>query len=311
MDSREPGGGRRLLALVGPTASGKTDAAIELARSLDADIVSVDSMLVYRGLDIGTAKPTAAQRARVRHHLIDVVDPHEPFTVARYRELADAAIADVHRRRRVALLAGGSGLYYRAVVDRLAFPGTDPDIRAELEHEASTLGAAPLHARLRALDPPAAAKIEPANVRRTVRALEVAAVTGRPFSSYAATWTEYRPERVTAIGVEIDPAVLAERIERRIERMLDLGFLDEVRGLLDGGFGPWLTATQAIGYVELTRHLGGSMSLDEAAATTARRTRQFARRQLAWFRRDPRIRWVRAGPGGAIESLDDIRAALA
>jgi tRNA dimethylallyltransferase len=311
MGPRRAHGGGRLVALVGPTASGKTDAALEVASPLGAEIVSVDSMLVYRGMDIGTAKPTPAQRARVPHHLIDVAEPNEPFTAARYRSLAEAAIADVHRRRGAALLAGGSGLYYRAVVDRLRFPGTDADTRAELEREASTLGAAPLYARLRALDPRAAEKIEPANVRRTVRALEVAAVTGRPFSTYAAAWEEYPDERVTAIGVEIDAAALRERIERRVGRMLQLGFLDEVRRLLDRGLGPWLVTTQAIGYAELVRHLDGSISLDEAATTTVRRTRQFARRQLAWFRRDPRIRWIRAGSGGAMDSLDEIRDALA
>ena len=181
-----------LLALVGPTAAGKTEAGIAVAERLGAEIVSVDSMLVYRGMDVGTAKPTAEQRARVPHHLLDVAEPSEPFSVARYQELAREAVAGIRSRGRRVLLVGGSALYERAVVDDLGFPGTDPDTRRDLEAEAAVVGAAGLHERLAASDPAAAAKIEPGNVRRTVRALEVAELTGQPFSSFAGGWERLR-----------------------------------------------------------------------------------------------------------------------
>ena len=304
------GGGEPLLAIVGPTACGKTEAALELAASLGAEVISVDSMLVYRGMDIGTAKPTPAERARVPHHLVDVADPEERFSVARYQSLAIEAVEEIRRRGRRVLLAGGSGLYYRAVVDRLEFPGTDPGIRAELEAEASVVGGIPLYARLGALDPPAAAKIEPANVRRTVRALEVAAITGRPFSAFSEAWDAYPEGRVVAAGIELDGETLDRRVRQRVSRMLDLGFADEVRGLLDRGLGRWLTASQAIGYLEMARHLEGALSLEEAVAGTVKRTKALARRQMAWFRRDPRVRWFAAGPGGAAGLAADLRSYL-
>jgi tRNA dimethylallyltransferase len=295
---RGSGGGEPLLAVVGPTASGKTEAALELAASLGAEIVSVDSMLVYRGMDVGTAKPTLAERARVPHHLIDVADPEERFSVARYQSLALEAVEEIRRRGRRVLLAGGSGLYYRAVVDRLEFPGTDPGTRAELEAEARVAGGPRLYARLGALDPPAASKIEPANVRRTVRALEVAAITGRPFSAFSDAWDAYPEGRVVAAGIELDGEALDRRVRERVRRMIDRGFVEEVRGLLDRGLGRWLTASQAIGYLEIARHLEGLVSIDEAVAGTVKRTKALARRQTAWFRRDPRIRWFAAGPAG-------------
>lgn len=304
------GGGEPLLAIVGPSACGKTEAALELAAPLRAEIVSVDSMLVYRGMDVGTAKPTVGERARIPHHLIDVADPEERFSVARYQSLALEAVEEIRGRGRRVLLAGGSGLYYRAVVDRLEFPGTDPWTRAELEAEARAAGGSRLYARLGALDPPAAAKIEPANVRRTVRALEVAAITGRPFSAYSAAWDAYPDGRVVAAGIELDGEVLELRVRERVRRMLDLGFVDEVRGLLDRGLGRWLTASQAIGYLEIARHLEGALSLDEAVAVTVKRTKALARRQMAWFRRDPRIRWFAAGPEGATGLADDLRGYL-
>ena len=284
-------------ALVGPTASGKTEAAIEVAERLDAEIVSVDSMLVYVGMDVGTAKPTPAQRARVPHHLIDVAEPSEPFSVARYQALCREAVREIRGRGRRVLLAGGTVLYLRAVVDDLEFPGTEPSVRAELEAEAASLGATRLYERLAASDPVAAAKIEPGNVRRVVRALEVAELTGRPFSSFALAWGRYEPERMRAAGVRMPRAVLAERIEARVAGMLEAGLLDEVRSLVDRGFGSWLTASQAIGYAEFARHLAGELSLEEAVAGTVRRTKALARRQMAFLRRDPRIRWFETGDG--------------
>lgn len=299
-----------LLALVGPTASGKTEAAIALAEVLGAEVVSVDSMLAYRGMDVGTAKPTAEQRARVPHHLVDVAEPSEPFSVARYQALAREAIEGIRARGRRVLLAGGSGLYLRAVVDDLVFPGTDPEVRRELEREAATAGAIRLYERLWRVDPVAAAKIEQGNVRRTVRALEVSRITGRPFSSFAADWDRYDPSRVRAAGVSLPRSVLARRIAARVAGMLERGLLEEVRTLVERGFGGWLTATQAIGYAEFARHLAGELSVEEAVAATVRRTKALARRQLAWFRRDPRIRWFEAGETGAVGVVEEIAGYL-
>jgi tRNA dimethylallyltransferase len=295
-----------LLALVGPTASGKTEAALAIAGSLGAEIVSVDSMLVYRGMDVGTAKPTPSEQARVPHHLMDLADPADAFSVARYQELGRVALADVVRRGGRPLLVGGSGLYFRALVDELEFPGTDAETRAALQLEAVAVGATRLHRRLALADPAAAAKIEPGNVRRTVRALEVAAITGREFSTYAEAWERYPTGRVRAAGIELPREVLVERIEARVRGMLDRGFLDEVRQLRDRGLGEWLTSTQAIGYAEMAAHLEGRCTLEDAVTATVSRTKSLARRQMAWFRRDPRIRWFRAGQDGAVARANDI-----
>jgi tRNA dimethylallyltransferase len=292
------------LALVGPTASGKTEASIELATRLGAEIMLVDSMTVYRGMDVGTAKPTATERRGVAHHLIDIADPGEPFSVAEFQRLARAAIADIEQRGRVPLLAGGSGLYFRAVVDDLEFPATDPDLRREVEAEAAALGPAGLHARLASFDPAAAARMEPTNLRRIVRALEVAALTGRPFSSFASGWDRYPGDRVRAAGITVPADVLRERIEGRARRMLEGGLLGETERLLAGGARPLLTANQAIGYAEAAEHLAGRIGLEEALETIVRRTKALARRQMAWFRRDPRIRWFEAE--SAVEAVDEI-----
>jgi tRNA dimethylallyltransferase len=295
----------RPLALVGATASGKTEAGVELAEALGGEVCSIDSMLVYRGMDIGTAKPTAEQQARVPHHLLDLAEPSERFTVARFQSLAREAIDDIRARRAVPLMVSGSGLYFRAVVDDLAFPGEDTRVRAELEDEARAAGVATLYRRLERLDPVAAAKIEPGNVRRVVRALEVPAITGAPFSSFAASWDRHDPARVRVVGVRIERDVLGHRIADRVAAMFAAGWVEEVQALLDRGFGGWLTATQAIGYSELARHLDGRLSLEEAWEGTVRRTKNLARRQMAWFRRDPRVRWLEAGAGGAAEVLDE------
>lgn len=297
---------RPMPALVGPTASGKTEAGILIAGSLGAEVVSVDSMLIYRGMDIGTAKPTDVQRGIVRHHLLDLAEPSEPFSVAQYQLTARDVLADLEGRETRPLLVGGSGLYFRACVDDLEFPSTDPATRADLERQADALGAARLYARLRDLDPIAAAKIEPGNIRRTIRALEVAGLTGRTFSSFATAWERYPSERVTVAGIDVDRTALNARIEARVEDMIRAGWLGEVRRLAEAGFGRWLTATQAIGYAELARHLEGDLSIEEAVALTVKRTKQLVRRQLAWFRRDPRVRWFSVGEGGATDAVDDI-----
>jgi tRNA dimethylallyltransferase len=299
-----------LLAIVGPTASGKTLAAIAVAARLEAEIVSVDSMLVYRGMDVGTAKPSPAEMARVPHHLVDVAEPSESFSVARYQTLGTAALREIAARRRPILLAGGSGLYYRALVDELEFPGTDPDTRGLLEREAEVVGADYMFTRLAELDPVGAAKIEPGNVRRTIRALEVAAITGRRFSSFATSWERYPDEHVRAAGLAIPREVLDTRARSRVFAMLEAGLLDEVRGLLERGLGGWLTSSQAIGYDEFARHLQGQLSLEDSVERTVRRTKDLARRQEAWFRRDPRIRWFGSGTAGAADVIDDVSAYL-
>jgi tRNA dimethylallyltransferase len=304
MAAPEDGAHRPLLAIIGPTATGKTEVGVKVAERLGAEIVSVDSTTVYRGMDVGTAKPSADQRARVPHHLLDVAEPSEPFTVAEYQRLARLAIEAISARGRRVLLLGGSGLYFRAIVDDLAFPPTDPTVRGELEREAVVVGARTLYGRLAEIDPVAAERIEPDNVRRTVRALEVTEITGRRFSSFAEAWERYPPERVRAAGIEIPRARLVERIERRVRWQLDHGLLAEVERLVRRGLDGWLTASQAIGYAEFARHLDGRLSLEDAVALTVRRTKALARRQLAWFRRDPRIRWFPAGNDGVAPSME-------
>jgi tRNA dimethylallyltransferase len=289
---------RPLLALVGPTASGKTEASIEIARALDAEIVCLDSMLVYRGMDIGTAKPDPEQRRLVPHHLLDLADPIEPFSVARFQTLARVAVADIESRGRNVLLVGGGGLYYRALVDGLEFPSTAPEVRALLEAEVTALGPEAMYRRLADLDPDAAGRIEPTNARRTVRALEVAALTGRPFSDYHRAWERYPAGGLLVAGVEVDRTSLYRRIELRVRGMMP-GLLGEAKTLMEDGFASFLTSSQAIGYAEAVACLRGAMSEEEAAAGTIKRTKALARRQMAWLRRDPRIRWFAAGQEGA------------
>ena len=311
MKPPEPGtGAGPLLALVGPTASGKSDAAVAIARSIQAEIVAIDSTTVYRGLDVGTAKPGRQQQAAVSHHLIDVVDPGEPFSVAEFQRLGLAAIISIRSRGLDPFLVGGSGLYYRALVDRLEFPGTLPSIRRLLEAEARVVGLESLYRRLADLDPEAARRIEPSNARRTVRALEVIALTGRRFSSFYRTWDRFEPGVVRAAGVLIPRSALHRRIEDRAVRIMP-ALIEETRELLDQGHERFINASQIIGYAEAVACLHGSMSEEEALAAFIRRTKALARRQLAWFRRDPRIRWFTAGDEGAMAVVEPIRSYLA
>ena len=298
------------IALVGPTAVGKTHLSLALADAVGAEIVSVDSMLVYRGMDVGTAKPSVGERARIPHHLIDIAEPSEPFSVARFQASAREVIGEIGARDRVPLLVGGSGLYFRAVVDDLGFPGTEPAIRSELERQADALGPERMYERLAATDPIAAARIEPGNVRRTIRALEVPAITGRAFSSYAEAWERYDSESVRAAGLRMPREDLMARIGDRVRSMLDDGWLDEVHSLVERGFGGWLTSTQAIGYAELARHLRGDMTLEAAVEATVKRTGNLARRQMSWFRRDPRIRWFDVDERGEMAAFGPILAYL-
>jgi tRNA dimethylallyltransferase len=284
----------RHLALVGPTASGKSAAALHVARARpDLELVSVDSMQVYRGMDIGTAKPTPAEQAEVRHHLIDIVDPDEDFTVARYQRAATLVLADIERRGKRALLVGGTGLYLQAVVDDLDIPGQWPEVRAELESELAQRGPEHLHARLAELDPTAAGRMEPTNRRRIVRALEVTIGSGRPFSSYGPGVHAHPDDRRFALaGIDLPVDLVDRRIADRYDDQLARGFVDEVRGLAARPGGLSRTARQALGYKELLAHLAGELDLDAAVDLAVRRTRRFARRQRAWFRRDRRITWI-------------------
>jgi tRNA dimethylallyltransferase len=277
------------LALVGPTASGKSALALEVARRLpDVELVSVDSMQVYRGMDVGTAKPTPAERAEVPVHLVDIADPSEDFSVVEFQAAALSVLADVEARDHRALLVGGTGLYLRAVVDGLSVPPQWPAVRAELEAEPDT---ASLHRRLAGLDPVAAARMTPTNRRRVVRALEVVVGSGRPFSSFGVGLDVHPPVPFLLAGVWLPREVVGERIARRFAAMVGAGLVGEVAALAARPRGLSRTASQALGYREVLAHLRGECSLDEAVDEAVRRTRRFARRQRVWFRRDPRVTW--------------------
>lgn len=302
----------RPVALVGATASGKSAVAMDVARLWDGvEIVSVDSMQVYRGMDIGTAKPTAAQRAEVTHHLIDIQEPWQPFDVARFQAEVRRCMADIAVRQRRALLVGGTGLYHRAIIDELDIPGQFPDVRVELEADADTPG---LHRRLVELDPVAASRMEPTNRRRVLRALEVTIGSERPFSGSGPGLDTYAEGAITQIGLAVEAPILSTRIEGRVAAMIEAGLVDEVRRLLAelsaDGRAFSRTAAQALGYRELAAHLAGGVDLAEAIDRTVHRTRQFARRQRSWFRRDPRITWVDATPG-TDAALPEVVAATA
>ena len=278
------------LALLGPTASGKSALALALADCRpEVEIVTVDAMQVYRGMDIGTAKATVDQQLAVPHHLIDLVDPHEDYAVQRWQRDAREAVAAIEARGHRALLVGGTGLYLRSIVDDLDIPGQYPLIRRELESEPDTVQ---LHARLVTLDPTAAARMEPTNRRRIVRALEVSVGASRPFSSFGPGLTSYAVPAIRQVGLRVPREVLDTNISVRYTAQLEAGFVDEVAALLARGDGWSSTARQALGYKELADHLLGQCSLDEAVALAAQRTRRFARRQQRWFARDPRVVWL-------------------
>ncbi|WP_164466314.1 tRNA (adenosine(37)-N6)-dimethylallyltransferase MiaA [Actinoplanes teichomyceticus] len=282
--------GPRVLTVVGPTAAGKSALSIALAHELGGEVVNADSMQLYRGMDIGTAKLTPAERAGVPHHLLDIWDVTVTAAVAEYQALARAAIDDIHARGRVPLLVGGSGLYVRAVLEEFEFPGTDPAVRARLEAELAETGPAPLFARLRERDPAAAERILPSNGRRIVRALEVIELTGQPFTAALPDPKPYYD--AVQIGVDRDAAELDERIAVRVEQMWRHGLLDEVRTLDAAGIRHGRTASRALGYQQALAQLDGTMTEDAARADTVRGTRRFVRRQRSWFRRDPRITWL-------------------
>jgi tRNA dimethylallyltransferase len=279
-----------VIAVVGPTAAGKSDLAVELALRLDGEAVNADSMQLYRGMDIGTAKLTPEEMRGVPHHLLDVWDVTVTASVAEYQRLSDRAIADIRERGRTPVLVGGSGLYVRAALDHLEFPGTDPAVRARLEKELAEVGSHALHGRLQEVDPKAAQAILPSNGRRVVRALEVIEISGRPFS---ATLPEHRYRHdAVQIGLLVPRPELDRRIAARVERMWRAGLVDEVRELERQGIRNGLTASRALGYAQVLRYLAGEWTEEQAKQETIRATRRFARRQESWFRRDPRVHWL-------------------
>jgi tRNA dimethylallyltransferase len=277
-----------VIAVVGPTGSGKSDLAVELALSLNGEVINADAMQFYRGMDIGTAKVTEDEQCGVRHHLLDILDVTQEASVSDFQQQARDAVADIHRRGKRAILAGGSGLYVRAALDVLDFPGTDPAIRARLEQENVDAGTAALLDRLRAVDPVSAGRL--GDARRIVRALEVFELTGRPFSSFMPTREYHQP--AIQIGLEVDREQLRDRLAARVHRMVERGLLAEVERLDAQGLRRGKTARRALGYAQFLKVLDGEADVAQAAEETIVATRQFARRQLTWFRADPRITWL-------------------
>lgn len=289
-----------LIVIVGPTATGKSDLGLAIAAALGGEVVNADAMQLYRGLDVGTAKMPPAERADVPHHLLDVLDVTETASVAAYQRAARDTIERLRAAGRVPVLVGGSGLYVQAVVDELEFPGTDPALRAELEAELAAAGPGALHARLAAVDPDAALAVLPSNGRRIVRALEVIALTGRPFPARLPTAGAPRYDAVL-LGVDRETDELDVRIARRVARMFAAGLVDETRELLARGLRQGRTASRALGYQQVIAALDGVGELSDAARDTVVATRRFVRRQRSWFRRDRRIRWLDAAAPDLLE----------
>lgn len=281
-----------LIIICGPTATGKSDLAIEVAKKFDGEIINADSMQLYRGMDIGTAKLTITERESIPHHLLDVLDVSEDASVAQYQTLARTAIDDIRGRGKTAIVVGGTGLYIKSVIDEMNFPETDPEIRKKLEEEAEALGVAELYARLRVLDPEAAAAIEPANARRIIRALEVIEATGEPYSANLPSDVSLRYPEALHFGLAMERSHLAPRIEKRVHRMWDQGLVAEVEGLISQGLLSGKTAQRAIGYSQVISALAGEITEAQAIEETIVATRQYVRRQETWFKRDQRIQWI-------------------
>ena len=292
----------RVLAVVGPTATGKSDLAVALAQRLDGEVINADSMQLYAGMDIGTAKLPSAERGGIEHHLLDIWPIRKSAAVAEYQVLARLAIAAIHDRGKVPIMVGGSGLYLRGALDHLEFPGESPVIRRRLYTELAELGPAALHARLAEQDPLAAAAILPTNGRRVVRALEVIELTGRPFTARMPGFESV----YDTVQIGLDRADLDERVAQRVHRMMALGLVDEIRGLLPAGLRESPTAGKALGYAQLLAVLDESGAvvgdLDDAIEQTIRATRRFVRRQRSWFRRDPRVHWLDGTDDGLVEA---------
>jgi len=287
---RTPAPTPRVITVVGPTAAGKSDLGVFLAQQLGGEVVNADSMQLYRGMDIGTAKLTPAERDGVPHHLMDIWDVTEAASVAEYQRLARTEIDRLLSEGRTPVLVGGSGLYVKGAIDALEFPGTDPGVRARLEQELTEHGSGALHARLATLDPGAAQAILPSNGRRIVRALEVIEITGKPFTANLPG--DEAVYDALQIGVDVERPELDERIRTRVDRMWEAGLVDEVRDLEARGLREGRTASRALGYQQVLAALAGECTEDEARAETVRATKRFARRQDSWFRRDPRVEWL-------------------
>ncbi|GAA3163018.1 MULTISPECIES: tRNA (adenosine(37)-N6)-dimethylallyltransferase MiaA [Streptomyces] len=290
----------RVIAVVGPTAAGKSDLGVFLAQRLGGEVVNADSMQLYRGMDIGTAKLTPEERGGIPHHLLDIWDVTVTASVAEYQRLARERIDALLAEGRWPVLVGGSGLYVRGAVDNLEFPGTDPEVRARLEEELTLRGPGALHARLAVADPGAARAILPSNGRRIVRALEVIEITGRPFTANLPGHDSVYD--TLQIGVDVARPELDERIARRVDRMWEAGLVDEVRALEAQGLREGRTASRALGYQQVLAALAGECTLEEARTETVRATKRFARRQDSWFRRDPRVHWL----SGAAADLGEL-----
>jgi tRNA dimethylallyltransferase len=281
----------RVIAVVGPTATGKSALAVALAQQLGGEVINADSMQLYRGMDVGTAKLTPAERDGVPHHLLDIWDVTQTASVADYQQRGRACIDDLLARDITPVLVGGSGLYIRAVLDQIEFPGTDPVVRADLEADLASLGSRRLHERLSAVDPAAAQAIAPENGRKIVRALEVIALTGQPFTAALPAYDAPVYDAMQ-IGLDLPTPALDTRISQRVEVMLGNGFVEEVRGLEAVGLRDGVTASRALGYAQILGWIDGRLTIAQAIAETAQTTRRFVRRQRSWFRRDPRIRWI-------------------
>ena len=281
-----------VIIICGPTATGKSDLALEVAGLIDGEIINADSMQLYKGMDIGTAKLSVDERNGIPHHLLDILTIEEDASVAQYQTLARAAIDDIRARNKAAIIVGGTGLYIKSIIDEMNFPETDPALRKKLENEAELLGTAELYSRLRLLDPEAATAIEPANTRRIIRALEVIEVTGQPYSANLPSDTSLRYPEALHIGLAMERSSLAPRIEERVHRMWQSGLVAEVDTLIEAGLLRGSTAQRAIGYAQVIAMRNGVISESQAIEETIVATRQYVRRQETWFKRDPRIQWI-------------------
>jgi tRNA dimethylallyltransferase len=281
-----------VIIICGPTATGKSDLALEVAELIDGEIINADSMQLYKGMDIGTAKLSFDERNGIPHHLLDILTVDEDASVAQYQTLARVAVDEIRNRNKAAIIVGGTGLYIKSIIDEMNFPETDPELRKKLESEAELLGTAELYSRLRLLDPEAAAAIEPANTRRIIRALEVIEVTGQPYSANLPSDTSLRYPDALHIGLAMERSSLAPRIEARVNRMWKNGLVAEVDSLIEEGLLRGSTAQRAIGYAQIIAMRSGEISESKAIEETIVATRQYVRRQETWFKRDPRVQWI-------------------
>ena len=282
----------KLIVICGATATGKSDLAVALAQEIDAEIINADSMQLYKGMDIGTAKITIEERKGIAHHLMDLLDVTQDANVAWYQENARAAISEIHARGKNVIIVGGTGLYIKAILDELNFPDTDPVVRAALELEFATQGIGPLFERLEKLDPAAALAIDKANSRRVIRALEVIKITGKPFTANLPREESSRYPHAQQFGLVMDRDLLSERISNRVDRMWEQGLVAEVEKLMVAGITQGVTAQRALGYAQVIAQIEGKVTEEEAQEETKRATRQYARRQETWFSRDERITWI-------------------